>query len=49
MQIYAGVYSGRERYQRSGVGNFDDEEEGEQERLDKFAHWLVDGENEGES
>lgn len=27
----------------------EDDDEDEKERLDNFAHWLVDGENEGES
>jgi HIV Tat-specific factor 1 len=46
-QISAAVYTGRERFKRSGAGGLDDDdEESEQKRLDNFAHWLVDGENE---
>lgn len=47
-QISAAVYTGRERFKRSGAGGLDDDddEESEQRRLDNFAHWLVEGENE---
>ncbi|KAK1922474.1 hypothetical protein DB88DRAFT_441521 [Papiliotrema laurentii] len=50
-QISAAVYTGRERFKRSGAGRMESGEgdEDEQQRLDKFAQWLVEGENEGES
>ena len=45
-QVYAGIYTGRERYKRSGAGGFDeDAEEEEAERLNRFAQWLVDGDD----
>lgn len=45
------MYTGRERFKRSGAGRMESGEgdEDEQQRLDKFAQWLVEGENEGES
>ena len=48
-RIYAGIFTGRERYKRSGkggVGAEEDEDKDERERLDNFAQWLVDGEGE---
>ncbi|WWD21076.1 hypothetical protein CI109_105557 [Kwoniella shandongensis] len=44
--IYAGLYTGKERFKKSGgIKEFGDDEEGEEkERLDNFAQWLVDGE-----
>ena len=43
-QIYAGIYTGKERYHKSGAGlNVEDEEQEEKVRLENFAHWLVDG------
>jgi hypothetical protein len=43
-QIYAGLYTGKERFQKSGTGLADEEETGEEkQRLDNFASWLVDG------
>ncbi|ORX39047.1 hypothetical protein BD324DRAFT_649140 [Kockovaella imperatae] len=42
-KIYAGIYGGRERYRKSGVGDLDEDSDKEAERLDKFAQWLVDG------
>nr|XP_031862309.1 uncharacterized protein CI109_002274 [Kwoniella shandongensis]KAA5529381.1 hypothetical protein CI109_002274 [Kwoniella shandongensis] len=45
-RIYAGLYTGKERFKKSGgIKEFGDDEEGEEkERLDNFAQWLVDGE-----
>ncbi|OCF44882.1 HIV Tat-specific factor 1 [Kwoniella heveanensis CBS 569] len=49
-RIYAGIYTGKERYHKSGgTRDFGDDEEGDQEereRLDNFAQWLVEGEGE---
>ncbi|RSH95372.1 hypothetical protein EHS25_000459 [Saitozyma podzolica] len=49
-RIYAGIYTGKERYQRSGAGKSfgegEDGDEEEQERLDHFAQWLVEKEGE---
>nr|XP_019009720.1 HIV Tat-specific factor 1 [Kwoniella pini CBS 10737]OCF48501.1 HIV Tat-specific factor 1 [Kwoniella pini CBS 10737] len=48
--IYAGIYTGKERFRKSGGISFGDDEEAdkeERERLDNFAAWLVDGEEEG--
>ncbi|WWC64146.1 uncharacterized protein I303_106754 [Kwoniella dejecticola CBS 10117] len=48
--IYAGIFTGKERFRKSGGTSFGDDEEAdkeERERLDNFAAWLVDGEEEG--
>lgn len=45
IKISASLYSGRERYQKSGGGQASDEEADEQHRLDKFADWLADGDD----
>lgn len=46
-QIYAGLYNGKERFKKSGGRTFDeDNDQEEKERLDNFAHWLVEGEDE---
>ncbi|WVQ93319.1 hypothetical protein IAU59_000387 [Kwoniella sp. CBS 9459] len=49
-RIYAGIYTGKERFRKSGgTRDFGDDEEGDQEereRLDNFAQWLVEGEGE---
>lgn len=45
LQIYAGIFTGKERYRKSGnrgLADMDDER-GEKERLEGFAQWLVDG------
>ena len=42
MQIYAGIYTGKERYKRSGKGDEEAEEQDEKARLDNFAQWLVE-------
>ncbi|KAK4684470.1 HIV Tat-specific factor 1, partial [Tremellales sp. Uapishka_1] len=42
-RISAALYTGRERFEKSGKGDLDDEEEGQRARLDNFARWLVDG------
>ncbi|OXH30985.1 HIV Tat-specific factor 1 [Cryptococcus neoformans] len=45
--IYAGLYNGKERFKKSGGRTFDeDNDQEEKERLDNFAHWLVEGEDE---
>ncbi|WVW79218.1 hypothetical protein I302_101184 [Kwoniella bestiolae CBS 10118] len=48
--IYAGIYTGKERFRKSGgITSFGDDEEAdkeERERLDNFAQWLVEGEEE---
>ncbi|KAK6904420.1 hypothetical protein I203_105233 [Kwoniella mangroviensis CBS 8507] len=48
--IYAGIYTGKERFRKSGgIHSFGDDEEADQEereRLDNFAQWLVEGEEE---
>ncbi|KAL1406055.1 hypothetical protein Q8F55_007738 [Vanrija albida] len=46
-RISAALYSGRERYRKSGGGQVggEDEEADEQQRLDNFADWLADGED----
>ena len=46
VQIQASIYSGKERYRKSGgTQDFGDEDadKEEKERLDNFASWLVDG------
>lgn len=46
-QIYAGLYNGKERFKKSGGRTFDEDgDQEEKERLDNFAHWLVEGEDE---
>ncbi|WVF65672.1 hypothetical protein IAT40_000403 [Kwoniella sp. CBS 6097] len=49
-RIYAGIFTGKERYRKSGgTRDFGDDEEGDQEerqRLDNFAQWLVEGDGE---
>ncbi|WVR09154.1 hypothetical protein IAU60_006216 [Kwoniella sp. DSM 27419] len=51
-RIYAGIYTGKERFKKSGgtqsFGNEDDNDQEERERLDKFAQWLVEGEGEND-
>ncbi|EIW68105.1 hypothetical protein TREMEDRAFT_32917 [Tremella mesenterica DSM 1558] len=47
-RISASLYTGKERFRRSGRGAEEDEEKSERERLEGFAQWLVDGEGEGE-
>jgi hypothetical protein len=37
-QIYAGIYTGKERYRKHE--REDDDDEAEQDRLDSFADWL---------
>ncbi|KIR58226.1 HIV Tat-specific factor 1 [Cryptococcus bacillisporus CA1873] len=45
--IYAGLYNGKERFKKSGGRTFDEDgDQEEKERLDNFAHWLVEGEDE---
>ncbi|WVQ75407.1 hypothetical protein IAR50_005028 [Cryptococcus sp. DSM 104548] len=47
--IYAGLFTGKERFRKSGGRSLEDEDEdGESEkgRLDNFAKWLVDGDEE---
>ncbi|ODO01640.1 hypothetical protein I350_06464 [Cryptococcus amylolentus CBS 6273] len=47
--IYAGLYNGKERFKKSGGRSYEDEDEdgeGEKGRLDNFAKWLVDGDEE---
>ncbi|WVO18299.1 hypothetical protein L204_106014 [Cryptococcus depauperatus] len=45
--IYAGIYTGKERYKKSDGRLFEDENDKEEkERLDNFAAWLVEGEEE---
>ncbi|WVQ81459.1 hypothetical protein IAT38_003583 [Cryptococcus sp. DSM 104549] len=48
--IYAGIYTGKERFRKSGgTQSFGDDEDGdkeERERLDNFAQWLVEGDGE---
>ncbi|ORY26260.1 hypothetical protein BCR39DRAFT_541678 [Naematelia encephala] len=45
-QIFAGIYSGKERYRKSGGGGLGDDDEEEQDRLEGFASWLVDDDGE---
>ncbi len=42
-RVEAALYSGRQRFQRSGAGDELDEEgdEAEKKRLDDFAQWLL--------
>ncbi|KAI1794179.1 hypothetical protein LXA43DRAFT_1092109 [Ganoderma leucocontextum] len=41
-RIEAALYAGRQRFKRSGYGdNFGEGEEGEKQRLDDFAEWLM--------
>jgi HIV Tat-specific factor 1 len=44
-QIQASIYTGKERFKRSGGRALADEDDqrGETERLEGFANWLVDG------
>ncbi|TYJ55307.1 hypothetical protein B9479_004030 [Cryptococcus floricola] len=47
--IYAGLFTGKERFKKSGGRSYEDEDEdgeGEKGRLDNFAKWLVDGDQE---
>ncbi|WRT68944.1 uncharacterized protein IL334_005926 [Kwoniella shivajii] len=50
--IYAGIYTGKERFRKSGgITSFGDDEQTEKEereRLDNFAQWLVEGEEEND-
>ncbi len=43
-KIQATIFTGKERFQKSGPRDQQDEDSGERERLDSFAQWLVDGE-----
>jgi hypothetical protein len=49
-QISAQFYTGKERYRRSGKGHSalenGQEDQEEKERLDGFARWLVEGDDE---
>lgn len=46
-QIYAGIFTGKERYKRTTKGiDLEDDERDERERLDNFAQWLVDEDGE---
>jgi HIV Tat-specific factor 1 len=46
-QIYAGLFTGKERYKRNNKGiDLEDQEKDERERLDNFAQWLVDEDGE---
>lgn len=40
LQIEAAIYTGRERYRKSGGGDVGDDGE-EKQRLDNFAEWLA--------
>ncbi|WWC91332.1 uncharacterized protein L201_006275 [Kwoniella dendrophila CBS 6074] len=48
--IYAGIYTGKERFRKSGginaLADDDEADKEERERLDNFAQWLVEGEEE---
>lgn len=50
IQVEASIYNGRERFKQSSgrdeLIDPDDKEAEEKKRLDKFAAWLVDGEDE---
>ncbi|KAL7421197.1 hypothetical protein Q5752_004082 [Cryptotrichosporon argae] len=50
-QISATLYNGRERFAKSGsgAGGSGDGDKEEQDRLDSFAQWLVEGDGEGEA
>lgn len=45
-KIYAGIYTGKERFKKSGNKSLADDDEDEKQRLDGFAAWLVDGSDE---
>lgn len=45
-QIQASIYTGKERFKKSGgraLADEDEDDKGEKDRLEGFAHWLVDG------